>query len=130
MHPIFHHAYASLVQLRTPLLSSLPAGQLATLELCLCLHTSPMLPAAPASQVATSDGVLRAYTFGNMASAASVVAAPRPLPPPPPVLPRAAAPAAAAPAAAADLEGKAAATALPSDGEEDDWEQVGRGGCN
>lgn len=126
MHPIFHHAYASLVQLRTPLLSSLPAGQLATLdELCLCLHTSPMLPAAPASQVATSDGVLRAYTFGNMASTASVVAAPRPLPPPAPVLLRA-----AAPAAAADWEGKAAATALPSDGEEDDWEQVGRGGCN
>ncbi len=77
---------------------------------CACMHL----------QVATSDGVLRAYTFGNMnPGAVAVVAPPRLLPPAPAALVAGTAGA----AGAASLEGKAAAVALPSDGEED-WERV------
>ena len=92
-----------------------------------CGGTSLEAHALGRVQVATSDGVLRAYTFGNMSpEAPRVVAPPRPLP---------AAPAGIIPAGAAgtagqgSAEAKAAAVALPSDDEEagegeDDWEQV------
>lgn len=77
-------------------------------------------------QVATSDGVLRAYTFGNSSAPASIVAPPRPLPLPPAGLAACAGSAAGAAAAApGGMEAKAAAVALPSDEEEEWEEQVG-----
>ena len=88
--------------------------------------TAPDLPRQPVLFAATSDGVLRAYTFGNTATAdgsAPQVVAPPVGPPLPPLalLAVPAAPTATPAAAAAAADARAAATALP-DEEEDELE--------